>query len=135
MYFYLGDSGYALRTYMLTPILNPEPAPDTPEARYNERQISTRSIVERCNGLLKMRFRCLLKHRVLHYKPNVASKIINACAVLHNMCISYNVPEPNEELEFDLLGLFEDENVNNAQNVDLVNGRRMQQQLIQNYFS
>lgn len=67
--------------------------------RYNDRQKSTRSLIERCNGVLKMRFRCLLKHRVLHYRPDVCSKIINACTVLHNMCIHDIVTFPEEEDE------------------------------------
>ena len=74
-----------------------ESLPGTPEAAYNERLTSTRSLIERCNGLLKMRFRCLLKHRTLHYSPEVASNIINACTILHNMCIEHNLPEPDME--------------------------------------
>lgn len=34
-----------------------------------------------------MSFRCLLRQRVLHYIPPTAAKIINTCAVLHNMAI------------------------------------------------
>jgi hypothetical protein len=45
-----------------------------------------------------MRFRALLKDRVLHYGPEMACKIINASTVLHNMCIMGNVPEPVEEV-------------------------------------
>lgn len=29
----------------------------------------------------------------MHYKPEKATQIINACVVLHNLCIKYNVPE------------------------------------------
>ena len=43
-----------------------------------------------------MRFRCLLKDRVLHYAPEYATKIIMACVVLHNMCLEYNVPLPED---------------------------------------
>ncbi|GLV38132.1 hypothetical protein CBL_10099 [Carabus blaptoides fortunei] len=60
----------------------------------------------RCNGVLKMRFRCLLKHRVLHYAPTMASKIINACTVLHNMCIKNNLPNVEEDLEDVDYGMF-----------------------------
>ncbi|KAJ8911804.1 hypothetical protein NQ315_014228 [Exocentrus adspersus] len=47
----------------------------------------------------KKRFRCILKERVLKYSPYKAGQIINACCVLHNMCIRGNVPleEPIEE--------------------------------------
>lgn len=38
-----------------------------------------------------MYFRCLLSHRVLHYKPVMASNITIACAVLHNMRLRYNL--------------------------------------------
>lgn len=37
--------------------------------------------------MLKGRWRCLYKQRMLHYKPTTCSKIINACSVLHNICI------------------------------------------------
>lgn len=70
-----------------------EPADGTPEHLYQISQKSIRSIIERCNGVLKMRFRCLFKQRVLHYDPETASKIINACVVLHNLCIEHNLPE------------------------------------------
>ncbi|KAF0709297.1 putative nuclease HARBI1, partial [Aphis craccivora] len=88
-YFLLGDSGYPLRSWLLTPLS--DPAPDFPDAFYNNWLTSTRSTIERCNGIFKMRFRCLLKHRVLHYHPERASKIIIACTFLHNMCINDNI--------------------------------------------
>lgn len=69
----------------MVPITNPPP--NSPQALYNRRQIKCRNIVERCIGLLKSRFRCLLQHRYLHYHPRVAGKIVNACAILHNLCI------------------------------------------------
>lgn len=135
-----GDSGYALRSYLQTPIINPEPEPNTPEYRYNTKQMCTRSIIERCNGVLKMRFRCLLKHRVLHYEPTMACKIINACIILHNMCIANNVPDPDEDNMDDLdLGLILGQQIDVPQgmrrvNPELAKGREMQQNLIQKYF-
>ncbi|XP_071573951.1 putative nuclease HARBI1 [Temnothorax nylanderi] len=89
-FYLLGDSGYALRPWLLTPVINAEP--NSSENHYNIAHRRIRSLIERTNGLLKMHFRCLLKHRVLHYKPDVASRIINSCVVLHNMCIKENVP-------------------------------------------
>ncbi|KAF9787681.1 hypothetical protein SFRURICE_020248 [Spodoptera frugiperda] len=94
----LGDSGYALRRYMMTPIVNTSPG--SPEASYTYLHTKTRNIVERTIGLLKARFRCLLVHRVLHYSPIVAASIVNACTVLHNICVRGNVveiPELSEE--------------------------------------
>ena len=50
----LGDSGYACKPWLLTPI----PIPQTPqEVRYNAAHKTTRCIVERCIGVLKSRFR------------------------------------------------------------------------------
>lgn len=58
--------------------------------------MSARCAVERCIGLLKARFRCLLRHRVLEYAPEKAGRIVNACAILHNMCVKARVPDPPE---------------------------------------
>ncbi|XP_065941636.1 putative nuclease HARBI1 [Magallana gigas] len=52
----LGDSGYPLRLWMLTPVLNPTTRPGE---RYNASHIRTRNTVERSFGVLKSRFRCL----------------------------------------------------------------------------
>lgn len=52
---YIGDSGYPLRPWLLTPFLNAEP--NTPEYRFNKTFCHARSCIERCNGVLKMRFR------------------------------------------------------------------------------
>nr|CAH7762462.1 unnamed protein product [Callosobruchus chinensis] len=49
----LGDSGYAAKPYLLTPLL----APDTQaERRYSEAHIRTRNVVERTIGIWKRRF-------------------------------------------------------------------------------
>lgn len=67
-------------------------APDTPEAHYTYLHVRGRNIIERTIGLLKARFRCLLVHRVLHYAPEVAGSIVNACVILHNICNRANTP-------------------------------------------
>ncbi|KAG5861420.1 hypothetical protein JTB14_000002 [Gonioctena quinquepunctata] len=59
--------------------------PNTPDGRYTESHVRTRNVVERCIGVLKAYFRCLRKDRVLHYKPDIAAKMIYACAILHNI--------------------------------------------------
>lgn len=77
---------------MLTPIT--DTTPGTQEAHYTSVHVKTRNVIERTIGLLKARFRCLLVHRVLHYSPDVAASIVNACVVLHNMTNQANIPVP-----------------------------------------
>ena len=46
----VGDSGYACRAYLMTPILKPKNAG---EVRYNTAHRRTRCVIERCFGMLK----------------------------------------------------------------------------------
>ncbi|XP_028982370.1 putative nuclease HARBI1 [Diachasma alloeum] len=102
-FFLLGDSGNGLRPWLMTPML--DAAPDSPEERYTRQVTHTRSLFERVNSVLKMRFRCLQKGRALHYDPVVAAKITNACIVLHNICIANHILPPpmiqeSEDIDF-----------------------------------
>lgn len=81
----------------------------------------------------------MLKHRVLHYEPLKTSKIINACVVLHNICIDNNFSNDDiiceHDMIFDVNDLGGFHNVNNDQmraiNPLLVAGRDMQRTIIQ----
>lgn len=64
------------------------------ENRYNIAHKKTRCLVERGIGILKSRFRCLSKQRILMYEPEKAGKIINTCAILHNFLICNGYPLP-----------------------------------------
>jgi hypothetical protein len=94
--YFLGDSGYASEPWLLLPILNA--VPGSPEENYTTLHCRTRCCVERCFGLLKSRFRCLLQHRTLHYSHRTAAQIINTCATLHNIALDLRLPNP-EPLE------------------------------------
>ncbi|KAM7300826.1 hypothetical protein ISCGN_016411 [Ixodes scapularis] len=90
----LGDSGYALEPWLITPVPGFH-ATSTACGRFNKAHSSIRSIVERCIGLLKSRFQYLQRHRTLYYHPTTATVIISSCAVHHNMCLSSREAEPD----------------------------------------
>ncbi|XP_067625184.1 uncharacterized protein [Eurosta solidaginis] len=85
----LGDAGYPLQPFLLTPFRNPQAY--TAEHTFNQKHCSGRNIVERTIGVLKSRFRCLA--RTLQYQPEKVIQIINVCCALHNICIHYKVQE------------------------------------------
>ncbi|XP_063837153.1 LOW QUALITY PROTEIN: putative nuclease HARBI1, partial [Ostrinia nubilalis] len=85
----LGDSGYPLKSHLLTPYLNPS----TPaQQKYNEAQIKTRNVVERQYGVLKRRFPVLAVG--IRLKLPTAVNVIIACCILHNICILRKEQEP-----------------------------------------
>jgi Plant transposon protein. len=85
----LGDSGYAVRSYLLTPLLHT----NTPgENLYNESQIRTRNCVERQYGVWKRRFPCLSVGMRLGLEK--VKIVIVATAVLHNIAIDRNEADP-----------------------------------------
>lgn len=88
----LGDSGYACRNYLLTPILRPE---TDAEVRYNNAHKKTRVVIEQLFGVWKRRFPCL--YYSLRTKLTTSAAIICATAVLHNICIQHNLGEVSEE--------------------------------------
>jgi len=92
---FLGDSGYPLEPWLLTPLPN-EPV-GTPRFLYNEALCSARNCVERLFGVLKSTWRCLSKQRVLQYGPGFAGRVVNACTVLHNMRIAAGINDPLQD--------------------------------------
>ena len=50
----LGDSGYPLKKWLMTPLINPA---NLQEQRYHNSHCQTRNAVERSFGVLKSRFR------------------------------------------------------------------------------
>lgn len=79
----------------------------------------------------------MLKHRILHYSPVKACKIVNACTVLHNICIENNIIKEVDIEEIDL-EIFEpvvnEEADGQGLNEDLAAGKRMQRRVIR-YFT
>ncbi|XP_061592886.1 putative nuclease HARBI1 [Cololabis saira] len=86
----LGDSGYPLKGWLMTPLTNPQTAR---ELAYNHAHTITRAVVERAIGQLKCRWRCLDRSGgMLLYRPDKVGRIIIACATLHNLANRHGVP-------------------------------------------
>uniref|UniRef100_A0A224YV14 Nuclease HARBI1 n=1 Tax=Rhipicephalus zambeziensis TaxID=60191 RepID=A0A224YV14_9ACAR len=96
-----GDSGYPLEPWLLVPVPG-EPPEHTAEGRFNAEHITVRSIVERCIGMLKIRFRCLQRYRTLHHEPERAADIVAACASLHNICLNEGTAVTVDDLDIDI---------------------------------
>ena len=131
----LGDSGYPLSHFLLTPIQKPD---TPPEESYNQAHRRTRNTVERAIGVWKMRFRCLHKTGgCLQSPPVTCVKIITACAVLHNICIINGIPDNGSDVG-------ETENEDDREETgsqctdqtgsDRDNGRRVRSRLIEQRF-
>lgn len=82
-YWLLGDSGYACKPFLLTPVINPT---TQAEENYNRAHIRTRNTIERSFGVWKRRFACLSMG--LRLKPEKVVDIIVATAILHNLSVT-----------------------------------------------
>lgn len=120
--FILGDSGYPVQNYLMTPLGNPL---TDAENLYNESLIRTRNVVERLYGVWKRRFPCLSMG--LRVKLDTALNIIVATAILHNIAVNMNIQEIDD-------GFNEDPEWNNE--AYLGNHRDgVRRHLIENYFA
>jgi hypothetical protein len=90
----LGDSGYFLNHYLLTPLGNPQ---IQAEQLYNESHIRTRNVIERTFGVWKRRFPVLSIG--LRCNIPLAQDIIVATAILHNLTCKRNEGEPPTDPE------------------------------------
>ena len=86
----LGDSGYGLKRWLMTPIATPV---TNQQRKYNLSHRKTRCPIERSFGALKSRWR-IIDHSGgrLCYLPEKVAKITVTCCVLHNICIICKSP-------------------------------------------
>ncbi|XP_055842577.1 putative nuclease HARBI1 [Episyrphus balteatus] len=115
--FILGDSAYPQKSYLMTPLLNPN---GTAEQLYNESQIRSRGVIEKAFGILKRRFPILAYGARL--KLSTVLTIIIATCTLHNILRQNNILEdPPESLDFNNEDL---ERVINAGQIDVDHSSR-----------
>ena len=86
-YTLVGDAAYPCRPWMLAPFKGYKDDLSREEYYWNFVQSSTRMCVERAFGMLKGRWRILLKRMDVQLK-NVPD-LVSTCLVLHNMCIIF----------------------------------------------
>ncbi|KAK5648057.1 hypothetical protein RI129_002949 [Pyrocoelia pectoralis] len=90
--FLVSDSSYAVRTYLITPLLEPR----TPaENLFNESQIRTRNVIERTFGVWKRRFPILSVG--MRCRIPLTQAIIVATAILHNIARNENENLPPDD--------------------------------------
>lgn len=123
----LGDSAYPQLNWLMTPISRPT---NSAELRYNISHTKARACIERCNGVLKSRFRCLT--RTLNFNPKRCSKIIMSCACLHNLAISHNL-QLSDETRVEMHDEIHEQDVEPSVNVP--NGLQQRIQLVQSVFN
>ena len=121
----LGDAGYPLLAFLMTPVNNPV---TEPQRRYNRAHVLTRNTIERAFGVFKRRFAAL--HFGLRLKMETVFAVIVAVSVLHNIAIfrndiieNMNVPENIDEQNEDLPN-------NNQVNI---RGNLVRQRIIQSF--
>ena len=90
----LGDSGYRLLPYLLTPFLNPN---TRPQELFNFSHKSSRVRIEMAIGQLKRRFSCL--KTPLRISLERVSATVMACCILHNICKEMRDPDPDVQVQ------------------------------------
>ncbi|XP_050502738.1 putative nuclease HARBI1 [Diabrotica virgifera virgifera] len=130
----LGDSGYAIKNYLIKPLAH---VTNAAEQLFNESQIRTRNVVERQYGVWKRRFPSLAMG--LRVKLETVQPIIVATAVLHNIACDANENDPPVHQEQERAIRFAN-NVNAPNMDELLDNRlnpnnRRRYNLINNYFA
>ena len=83
-YALVGDAAYLARPWMFPPFKGHKDGLSREEYHWNSIQSNTRMCVERSFGLLKGRWRILLKR--MEVKLQQVPDIVGACIILHNIC-------------------------------------------------
>ncbi|XP_055306869.1 putative nuclease HARBI1 [Sitodiplosis mosellana] len=120
----IGDYGYPLLPFLMTPFEGDNLTMN--QTIYNDLVVSTRTLIERTIGLLKTRFRCIMGERQLRYHQTKVSKIVHACATLHNFLILNGFDIFNDIDPLDLAAVVNNNQIGNLNvnaNLNLVANR------------
>jgi hypothetical protein len=137
--YYLGDCGYALSSYTLTPYRRVRyhlkewgPGalrPQNKEELFNLRHAKLRNVVERTYGVVKKRFKILKLMPSYSFEEQV--KLVKCCFLLHNFI---NVRENGEEDdEYEIEEAQESDEADEAEEEDLDQNRRANGQALQTW--
>ncbi|KAJ8048988.1 Protein ALP1-like [Holothuria leucospilota] len=122
----LGDSGYALKPWLMTPFLIPQ----TPaEQAYNSAHRTTRALIEHLNGQLKNKFLCLGGTGPRVRTAEKVCDIITACCVLFNISKDDHIQEPYNHIPDD------DNPAPEAAADDDVHGTAVRNDIVRNFFT
>ncbi|XP_036346790.1 protein ALP1-like [Rhagoletis pomonella] len=107
--FILGDSAYPCKNYLI-PVFKDYGSLTEQQIRFNKIHSSARIVVENAFGLLKGRFRRLLKFTEHKDLCDVTHLVASAC-IMHNICILKNddtfIVEANESVELEPVSVSE----------------------------
>lgn len=90
----LGDGGYALKSFLMTPLLNPI---TQGEVAYHAAHIKTRNVIERTFGVWKRRFPILKLGLGINLQTSLT--VIVATGILHNIAILTRDEQPSMDIE------------------------------------
>ncbi|KAK9498442.1 hypothetical protein O3M35_003079 [Rhynocoris fuscipes] len=87
-YWIVGDDAYPLEPFLMTPFSDTGDCQLTGrQALYNSLLKNVHGIVQKVRRQLRSRFK-ILAYQTLCYNLNLVSKMVIACCILHNMCLS-----------------------------------------------
>ncbi|XP_063786102.1 putative nuclease HARBI1 [Pseudophryne corroboree] len=91
----LGDREYPCTPWLMTPYCKLRPGP---QSEFNSMLTATRQLVERTIGVLKGRFHVLhCNGGDIMYSPEMVSKVVVLCAILHNIAVRSRLEHPESE--------------------------------------